>query len=72
MIGTTDVVERVVYHYFNADDKAGNVRRVARKVADVPGPDPINWTVYGTDFDYHRNGEVRMIIQRTWFGPSQR
>ena len=55
-----------MYHYFSADHKAGNVRRVARMVPDVPGPDPINWTVYGTGFDYHRNGEVRVIIQRTW------
>ncbi len=44
----------------------GNVRRVARKFADVPGPDPVNWSVEATDFEYHRNGEVRMIIQRTW------
>ncbi len=66
VIGTTDVVERVVYEYFHATDKAGNVRRVARKSADVPGPDPVAWSVEASDFEYHRNGEVRMIIQRTW------
>ena len=65
-INGDNVYERVVYDYFHADDKAGNVRRVARMVPDVPGPDPYNWTVYGTDFDYHRNSEVRMIVQRTW------
>ena len=32
----------------------------------MPGPAPWSWTVYGTDFDYHRNGEVQMIVQRTW------
>ncbi len=55
-----------MYDCYDAEDKAGNVRRVARKVADVPGPDPVNWSVEATDFEYHRNGEVRMIIQRTW------
>ena len=42
------------------------LRRLAREVADTPGRGPQGWTVYGTDFDYHRNGEVRMIVQRTW------
>ncbi len=58
--------EQALHDYNKADDKAGNVRRVARKSADVPGPDPVNWSVEATDFEYHRNGEVRMIIQRTW------
>ncbi len=60
------MVELTVYDYYDAEDKAGNVRRVARKVADQPGPDPVNWSVEGTDFEYYKNGEVRMIIQRTW------
>ena len=60
------MVAWLVYDWQDAEEKAGNVRRVARRVPDVPGPDPFNWTVHGTDFDYHRNGEVRMIIQRIW------
>ncbi len=42
------------------------MRRVDLKLTVTRGPDRVNWSVEATDFEYHRNGEVRMIIQRTW------